>query len=345
MISQVSQLDDFCDMIRSNYGSPEAISPGDLAGVFVSHSGLSSSPSFMELHSVLHRYGVAEITAADLSAGKMKGHHYSYKEQDYTVMYEKDLWMGSIEHVMLHELYEIISERSEKWCPGYRRLPVPQICYKANRFAAAALMQPGIFLQALFDTGFDAVQLHHRFGRAYSSVAIRAVDVLNTRNKELSPDEQIDLMITIYERREQGEPNEWGFCTPGKFEVKYFLRTKGIKLGTKGGDWLQGGRVSGPNYRAPRYPYHLLAKSGDAVASKSVVHDVISTVKCHYVERVTGFDLWGLNDLAFTAQPVQWYGKLAKVILVGVRYKDRELLGPQLNTLCPIRIQQSYQAI
>ena len=121
----VSQLDDLCQMIRSNYGSLEAISPGDLAGVFVSHSGLSSNPSFIELHSVLHRYGVAEITAADLSAGKMKGHHFSYKGQAYTVLYERDLWTGSIEHVMLHELYEIIAERCEKWCHGYKALPVP----------------------------------------------------------------------------------------------------------------------------------------------------------------------------------------------------------------------------
>ncbi len=332
-------------MIQSDYGSPEAISPGDLAGVFVSHSSLSSSPSLIELHSVLRRYGVIEITGADLSAGKLKGHHFSYKGQAYTVLYEADLWTGSIEHVMLHELYEIIAERSETRCPGYRALPVPLICSKANRVAAAALMQPGIFLQALFDSGFDAVQLHHRFGRAYSSVAIRAADVLNTRNKELSLDEQIDLMIMIYERTEQGEPIEWGFCTPDKFEVKYFVRTKGIKLGTKGGNWLHGGRVRGPNYRGPRYPWHLIPKLGDAIPSNSVVHEVIGTTKCHYVERVTGFDLWGLNDLTFTAQPVQWYGKLAKVILVGVRYKDSELLDTQLNNLHPVKIDESYQVI
>jgi len=93
----VGQLDDFCEMIRSNYGSPDAISPGDLAGVFVSHSGLSSSPSFMELHSILRRYGVAEITAADLRAGRLKGHHFSYKDQEYTVLFEENLWTGSVE--------------------------------------------------------------------------------------------------------------------------------------------------------------------------------------------------------------------------------------------------------
>ena len=341
----VGQLEDFCEMIRSNYGSPDAISPGDLAGVFVSHSGLSSSPSFRELHSVLRRYGIAEITAADLSAGRLKGHHFSYKDQEYTVLFEENLWTGSVEHVMMHELYEIISERSEKWCPGYKALSVPQICAKANSFAAAALMQPSIFLQAFFESGFDVVHLHHRFGRAYSSVAIRAADVLNTRNSVLPPEEKIDLTVTIYERTEQGEPSKWGFCTPERFKVRYRARTKGIKLGTKGGDWLKGGRVRGPNYRAPRYPWHLMPKLGDTVPSKSVVREVIDTAKCHYVKRVTGFDLWGFNDLTFTAQPVQWYGKIAKVVLVGVRYNDRSLLDAQLNNLYPIRIQQSYQVI
>lgn len=342
----ISQLDDFCQMIRSNYGSLEAISPEDLAGAFVSHSGLSLNPSFIELHSVLHRYGVAEITPADLSAGKLKGHHFSYKEQAYTVQYEGDLWTGSIEHVMLHELFEIIAERCEKWCSDYKAPPAPQICPSANRFSAAALMQTGVFLEALFESGFDTVQLHHRFYKAYSSVAIRAVDVLNGRNKEFTQDEQkIDLMIMIYERMEQGQPNEWGFCTPDKFEVRYSLRTRGIKLGTRGGVWLPGGRPRGPNYRAPRYPWHLIPKPGDTILPNSVAYGVINTARCHYLERVTGFDLWGLNDLTFVARPVYWYGKIAKVILVGVRYKDRRLIDPQLKKLSPVRIDESYQVI
>ncbi len=340
-----SQLDDFCQLIQSNHGNLEAISPGDLAGVFVSHSGLSSSPGFMELHSVLHKYGVAEITAADLSAGKMKGHHFSYKGQAYTVMYEKDLWTGSVEHVMLHELYEIIAERCEKCCPGYNAPSVPHICPAANQFAAAALMQTDIFLKALFDSGFDTVQLHHRFWRAYSSVAIRAVDVLNQWNKELGQEQKIDLMVMIYERMEQGEPDEWGFCTPEKFEVRYSVRTKGIKLGTKGGVWLPGGRLRGPNYRAPRYPWHLIPKSGDAVLPNSIVCEVINTVQCHCVQRVTGFDLWGLNDLTFIAKPVLWFGKLAKVVLVGVRYKDKGMLNTQLKHIVPVIVDESYQVI
>ena len=80
-ITMAGQLDEFCRMVKAEKGDPTAISPEDLAKVFVSHSGLSSSPSLMELHAVLHKYGVAEITAVDMSSGKLKGHHFSYRDK------------------------------------------------------------------------------------------------------------------------------------------------------------------------------------------------------------------------------------------------------------------------
>ncbi len=339
------QLDEFCQLIRSEYGSPAGIAPGDLAKLFVSQSGLSSDPSFMEIHSVLRRYGVGEITAADLSAGKLKGHHFSYKGQEYTVLYEKDLWIGSVEHVMMHEIYEIIAERSQRWCPDYRALPVPQICWLANRFAAAALMQAKVLLKALFETGFDIVQLHHRFCKAYSSVAIRAIEVLSEQNEGLPVDERIDMTAVIYERMEGGNPHNWSFCSPDKFQVRYSPRTKGIKLGTRGGIRLPTGCIRGPNYRAPRYPWHLIPKRGDGVAPNSLALCVIDSGRCHCLKRATGFDLWGFNDLTFVAQPVCWFGKLAKVILVGVRFRDNQVLDAQLDGLHAVMVDESYQVI
>ena len=206
-------------------------------------------------------------------------------------------------------------------------------------------MQTDIFLKALFESGFDTVQLHHRFWRAYSSVGIRAVDILNERNKALAEEEKVDFIVTIYERTEQGDPDEWGSCTPDKFEAKYSARTKGVKLGTKGGVWLPGGRLRGPNYKAPRYPWHLIPKAGDRVLPNSIVCRVINTNQCHCVQRVTGFDLWGSNDLTFIAQPILWFGKLAKVVLVGVRYKDRGMLDTQLKNIVPVTVKESYQII
>jgi hypothetical protein len=340
------QLDEFCQMIRAKYGSPADVKPGDLAKDFVVHSGLSSYPTFVEIHDILKQYGVDEITGDDLQAGKLRGHHFSYKGQGYQVQYEKELWMGAVEHVMLHELYEIIAERCQDWCPGFKALPIPQICYLANRFAASALMQPEVLLEASFETGFDIVQLHHRFFRAYSSVAIRTVEVVNEWNEDKPPEERFDLMAMIYERVEEGDPRNWGFCTPEKFMVMYSPRTKGIKLGTRGGSWTQGGRPRGPNYKAPRYPRHLIPKKGDSVSPNSLAMEVINTGRCFCLKRATGFDLWGLNDLSFVAQPVSWFGKLAKVVIVGVRYKDSQLLEVQRNgPRKPTVIEKSYQVI
>ena len=340
------QLDEFCNLISTKYGSPANVAPGDLAKDFVTHSGLSSYPSFMEIHSVLKQYGVDEITGADLKAGKLKGHHFSYRRQGYQVHYEKDLWTGTIEHVMLHELCEIIAERCQDWCSGYEVLPVPQICFLANSFAASALMQPEVLFDSLFETGFDIVQLHHRFYKAYSSVGMRAVEVINEKNKEKSPEDRLDLIVIIYERTEDGDPRTWSFCTPEKFAVRYSPRTKGIRLGTKGGVWLPGGRLRGPNYRAPRYPWHLIPKKGDSVKPNSLAMEVVTTGGCCCLQKASGFDLWGLNDLVFIAQPVNWFGRLAKVVLVGVRYKDSQLLKAQKDSLKKITmIEESYQVI
>ena len=72
---------------------------------------------------------------------------------------------------------------------------------------------------------------------------------------------------------------------------------------------------------------------------------VVHILKCHCLQRVIGFDLWGSNDLTFVGQPVLWFGKLAKVVLVGVRYKDRRILNAQLEQIAPVMIGESYQII
>jgi len=330
------QLDCFCRIIQSEYDSPAGISPDDMASEFVSHSSLSSLPGFTELHTALRRYGVGDITPADLSAGKLKGHHFSYRGASYTVLYDRELWQGSIEHVMLHELYEIICEKCERICSDYRVPPVPRICSQANRFAAAVLMQPGIFLTALLETGLDLVGLHHRFQKSYSSVAIRAVEVLNERNRDLSFDERIDLMVAIYERVEEGKPNEWGPCCPDGFVVTYAPRTQGFRPGLLARRSGNGG---------PRYMAHLLPQRGDGVSASSIAFKVIQNGRCHYLNRLSGFDLWGDSDLAFIAQPVWWFGHLAKVILVGVRAKDGHLLDVQVDGLNPLMVSETCQEI
>lgn len=137
-----------------------------------------------------------------------------------------------------------------------------------------------------------------------------------------------------------------GALNPEKLIVSTSVRTQGIKLGSSGGSWLYGERAKGPNYKAPRYPRHLIPQKGDCVTKCFLAMEVVNNDRITCLDKVTGFDLWHVNDLSFVAQPVYWYGKLAKVVIVGVRLKDFPLLGAQRQKIyTPTIIEESYQAI
>jgi len=112
------------------------------------------------------------------------------------------------------------------------------------------------------------------------------------------------------------------------------VRSPSIKLGRRRG-----------NYRSPRYPRHLIPKRGDKVILGSIVDLVCDTCKPVYLEKVTGFDFWGWNDLTVLARPVFWFGKLVKIVLVGVRHEDRHLIQPQIKRVSPAVVARSYQLI
>jgi len=324
-------LDEFCGFLHSKYGHPLPSSPGKLAEEFVAHSGLSDYPSLLELHSILLNYGVSEIKGVSSLPSTLKGHHFSYRGRDYIIEYEAGAWTGTVEFIMGHELYEIIQERYENLWPDYQRKPVPLICYDANRFSAALSMQAKIFRRLFYETGFDIIQLHHRLYKAYSAIAIRARDLTDHETNPITA----DFIIAIYERNTQEHPQEWEpLYHREDFRVRYAVRSPDIKLG----------RCRG-NYRSPRYPRHLIPKKGDKVIPGSIVDLVCDTRQPVYLEKVTGFDFWGWNDLAFIARPVFWFGKLAKIVLVGVRYQDRHLLQPQIKNVSPAVKGRSYQLI
>ncbi len=324
-------LDEFCQLLHSKYGHPLPSSSGKLAEEFIAHSGLSDYPSLLELHSVLRRYGVSEIKGIDNLPPSLKGHHFSYRGGDYTIEYEAGAWTGTVEFIMGHELYEIIQERYEALWPDYQRKPVPLICYDANKFSAALFMQAKIFLEAFYETGFDVIQLHHRLYKAYSAIAIRARDLVDHDTYPITT----DFIIAIYERNAQDHLQEWEQLHHRQdFRVRCAVRSPGIKLGRRG--W---------NYRSPRYPRHLIPKRGDKVIPGSIVDLVCDTCQPVYLEKVTGFDFWGWDDLSFIARPVFWFGKLVKIVLVGVRHEDRHLIQPQIKRVSPAVVARSYQLI
>ena len=54
-----------------------------------------------------------------------------------------------------------------------------EMCKRADRFAAAVLMQRDTFAVSARRRGFDVIALHEEFGRSFASVTMRLAEVLD----------------------------------------------------------------------------------------------------------------------------------------------------------------------
>ena len=328
----------FCRLMLEKYGHPSAIEDGVLAREFAGNFLLSSRPTLLEFRQLCNRLGI-EMEARRLPA-EIGAHHYLDRSLGkYRLEYELEQWVGTAEFKVAHDLYEIVEETFERVCPGYKapRNPVLLTCMAphANKFAAALVMDEELMRRALVETGFDVIELHHRFCKAYSAVAIRAVDVLK------ATETNIQVLIAIYERSEpERDPSAWGTGTRGNFRANYVIYTPGVRISRK--RW----RID-----SPRYPRHALPRTGDDVVPGGLVDQVICFSKPVYVERVWGFDLWGFNDLVVLGVPVYWHLSrisgtvLAKVILTVMPYEQADLLTPQLRRLQPATMPERFQFV
>jgi len=328
-----NRIPDFCQLMAQKYGFPSSIKAGILAREFADRFLLSSQPTLLEFQLLCEQLGI-DIEARKLPPDIGAHHYLDRSAGKYKLEYEQEQWVGTSEFKVAHDLFEIVQETFEETCPGYQapRNPALPTCMApyANKFAAALVMDEELMRRSIIKTGFDVVELHHRFCQAYSAVAIRAVEVLRAQ-----PGNNIQVLIAIYERNEpERDVSLWGDCSRETFQAKYVVKTPGIKISKK--SW---------RIEAPSYPRHLLPKKGDKIIPGSVVDLVCNTCQPVYLERVTGFDFWGWNDLSVLARPVFWFGKLAKIVLVGVRYENRQLLQPQIALVSPDVVARSYQLI
>ena len=71
-------------------------------------------------------------------------------------------------------------------------------------------------------------------------------------------------------------------------------------------------------------------RKAKSVSPGSLAHRVLLTGSAAYAEQKPGRNGAGPSDLAAAARPVLWSGRLAKIALVAVPYRDRAVLWPQL---------------
>ncbi len=290
----IKTLDDFCREHMDAAPARERTDPFSLADAFVRFFGLSLRPTLDELTSLLRAARIGTVLGAPLS-GSLQGVHYSAPGGGYDIHYREDQWAGAQEHTVLHETYEIICETLGDLYPGS---PLSgDVCREADRFAAAVLMQPAVFAAYAEATGLDVVALQKRYGRAYASVTLRLGEVMRAQ----------PLLSVLYERKERGGPSAWDESpAPGALQVKAAARTPGF--GVPDSRLLGGSQGGMPGRGSPPSP-------------GSAAERVAFAGRAAYAE---------VDDIAVAARPVFWLGRLAKVAVVAVPYRDRSVLRPQL---------------
>ncbi len=131
--------EDFCRLLLDD--SPrEALDPERLAARFVRYFDVPARPTMEQIKALLKRAGFGEVSGRRHL--DVKGIHYSAPGGGYDIHYREDMWAGTQDYSVVHETYEIIYETLCDMDSGSP--PDRIVCTQAERFAAAALMQPSI---------------------------------------------------------------------------------------------------------------------------------------------------------------------------------------------------------
>ena len=314
-------LDGFCRHLM-NGGAPDGkFRPASMAREFVDFFGLSAFPDMDEIKTLLEEAEIATVVLSHDTRG-LRGYHVGEKHGGYGIVIDESESKSTQEYTALHEAYEIVRERFGDIYPHVGAPQGRSKCRQADRFAADALMQPYWFSLFAEASGFDVVALQRTYGRAYSSLTIRLAEVMRHQ----------PLLAVLYERKERGDPREWvDDAPPEVFKAKVVARTPGFRLRTR--------RRPLSNLRG------LLPRRGAPPAQGSVAERVILTGRPVYVERVSGYDLWHNDDVTVAARLANWHGRLAKIALVAVPYRDRSVLRPQLAHAYFERVPHAHQVI
>ena len=284
-------LGGFCRDLLDDDLPGHALDPEAMAARFVEYFRLPVRPTLGELIALMERAGFGMVRDGKMEG--LKGAHIGEPSGEYHIYHRNDLWEGTKAHTVLHEAYEIIHETMCDLHSGGP--PCWKVCREADRFAAAVLMQPEIFLPYAQASGLDVAALHDQFGCAYSSVALRLAELVR----------DTPLLVVLYEREERGDPEGW--TEPPTLRAGVVKRTAGF--GARRSPLLNGRQGGMPHKRK-------------ALPAGSLAERAARSGRAEYAEE---------DGVAAIATPICWKGRLAKIIVVAVHWEKRGVLEPQLG--------------
>ena len=293
----IDTLGGFCRELLDEHhsGRGQEHSAEAVAARFVERFGVSARPTLEELKALLRDAGIGEVEGMSLEEG-MKGVHVGVAGQKCHIFYKEELWQGARDYTVLHEGYEIMHETLCEMDTGTKA--EREVCWEADRFAAAVLMQPGEFRELARDSGLDVIALQREYGYAYAAVALRLTEAV--RN--------LPYFVVLYERPGRSDPARWPVGDdPAALRATVVKRTNG--MGPPACRLITGKRGGIPQ-RHRRVPPGSLAEW------------TARSAEPEYAEE---------DGIAAVARPVYWKGRLAKLAVVAVPGELRTVLSPQLG--------------
>ena len=279
------------------------LGPALIGREFVRYLGLSAFPDFGELTATLLSMGIGAIRPNPHMPEDMRGVHSRVDGGAYTINYTARAWEGARCFTVLHETYEIIHEYFGEIL--VQPVPKKRVCREADRFAAAVLMQPQPFAAYALATGFDVVALRGHYRLSYAALTLRLGEVMRAQ----------PMLAALYERPEKGDPSLWIQVPAAEsFRASVVVRTPGF--GVRDSWMLCGARG-------------LMPVRGRPMTPGSLAECVSLTGRAGYVELEPAHGSARRGDMAMAASPVIWKGRVAKVAVIAVPYRDRYVLSPQ----------------
>ena len=283
-------LQSFCRRLQEGLPLRRTINPEWMAAAFVDYFGVSLRPTMEELTLLLKRAGFGHVTGRHLES--MKGIHYSAPGGGHHIHYRKDLWAGAQDYTVLHEAFEIVHEALFDLYG--RPFSAQKICSEGDRFAAAVLMQPGVFMAMARASGLDVLTLQRMYRCSYASVAMRLAEVVR----------HPPLMVVLYENTERGDPAGW--TGPPSLRATVVRKTRG--MGTPNSLTVRGATGDMPRWGRPPPP-------------SSLADLAIHRGRTQFVNQ---------GGHAVVARPIFWKGRLAKLVVIAVPERDSSILYLQV---------------
>ncbi len=298
-MKSLSDLRVFCTHIIMKYGSPHGVSEEEKAEEFRNIYLKGLPLNLKTIRAVAACCGM-KLDGLDEMPQNVRGYHEVYGEERNIYFKNWDTVSG-IQNTILHEIREIMETTFVEIDPTYEPLRTTAVHAAANRFATAVLLPESSFNARVYETGLDIIELAGIYSKSCSQVLLRLGEVLQGK---------LFLYAALYEP-----------CAVDKMDWRVTYWTGSLN------NEDQEANVHGANGLFPR--------KGRKVMTGSLVDMAIKEGKPYLVERITLADDMEDDGLVAIARPQIIAGQPAKVGLIALLARNRNLLEAQIERIQP----------